>query len=44
MMDETPVMLQEVLLLEDETTNQLSLRTGDDEDGEEVEEEDESGN
>jgi len=31
MMDETPVMQQEVLPLEDETTNQLSLRTGDEE-------------
>jgi len=34
MMDETPVMQQEVLPLEDETTNQLSLRTGDDEEDE----------
>jgi len=30
MMEETPVMQQEVLPLEDETTSQLSLRTGDD--------------
>jgi len=39
MMDETPVMQQEVLPLEDETTNQLSLRTGDEEE-DEVEDDD----